>query len=347
MTSYVKGQPVKIENYECYFKQFAKAYQLTHGDTEIVNRVHSNHSLWEIREWLYDHLNTKHAATDETRRTYLNALKQLIKHDQCKNIDPTIRDAFVNRVTDEHHILSKRVKETESKNQLDPKEDKHWMSWDIIQQLLTSLETICDYDLSKSYDYKLWQQRLLLSMYVYQPAPLRQDYNNVILQWDADTNCIHEGQFYLRRDKVSNSQGDTVIPLHPNIIRLLNTMEQKFPGRRYLITDLVDRAQPIDKPDKKKSRISALLDTIPRIDDPTEPSHLGVITIRSAYASAFLSDASHTENDILSVAKQMRTSKDMMRTYYRKIVTPPITNVSRLSQSPTLVVEFQESTTLE
>ena len=184
-------------------------------------------------------------------------------------------------------------------------------------------------------NYELAQKHLLLHMYTDMIAPLRLDFGSVYLLPESggtipSSNWIHlkDYVFYLGHDKVSYKIGGGNFFLPMKLVQIILDMEKKFPGRRYLLTDLTDRSKPLvdtqHDPTHKRALVK-LLKHIPLPNTDTVPSYLTVDSLRSSFVSYFytLYNSMPTMETQILIAQQMRTSVQQMQTSYYK------TNISR------------------
>lgn len=302
----------------------------------------------EVYTWLESYLeDEKSPLANESRRSYLNALKQIIRNTAPENIGA--------RLDQKIRLLSKKIFEIENDNRINPVEDKNWMPWEEILEILQGLE-----DNTKTEEesvklsmgkrkqnkdtgplpvkrYQTWQQRLLLSMYVYQPAPLRHNYSCVLFLPDIDpaedpfvkTNYIYEhrntGEWWLHlgKDKVIDSHGPVDILVDSKIRLIIETMLGLFGPRKYLLTHSRKLDFPLEATESQpvKNNTIRLLASIPHPKKDWSHSNICLFTLRSSKATHFLSDPNRSENEIAVFAKQMRTSVMMLRSYYKKITT--------------------------
>src|SRR3990167_5762188 len=167
------------KKYAWYHSRFLDLYYLEH-------KVRAT-SLYEIREWVHGYLIQKpNGWTNETVRTYLNALVQLVREEvKFTGKEERLSSSFLAEIRHERHVLTKRVYAELKENF--PRPGERVFTWAQIQGILVNLEQETEtwanslFPPKNSYYYRKWQQRLLLSMYVYQECPLRADYHKVWL----------------------------------------------------------------------------------------------------------------------------------------------------------------------
>lgn len=274
----------------------------------------------------------------ETKRTYLNALKQLLRIEYEKQIVPPEESnrwlQVIEQVSEQHSMATNETLRSEKDNALkNSGRDTRWIPWNEILAIFDSLAHRCE---ENPLNYRLAQMRLMLAMYVWQPAPLRLNYSCVRLFPDEaerrvldehghnyvyEDNESHRMRFQLNDDKVVQSRGSVTIDVDERLSSIIRSMERHFGYRRYLLTHPTDYTKPLDQDSGQKAATIRMLASIP-VKDEERPAQLSVCSIRSAFVTRFL-EQNPSENAIEQVAREMRTSVPMMRIYYRKIVTHP------------------------
>lgn len=318
------------KTYGWYHSRFLDIYHL--ATNENAN------SLFEIREWMHDYLNqtpVPNGWTAETVRTYMNALVQLVKDeaDFLGGDAPSLVIPILKELRSERHVLTKRLYHELKENK--PAPNERTFSW---QQILDTLDFIeretenwaqAIVPSKTAYFYRKWQQRLLLSMYVYQECPLRSDYSKVWLSpvdpIPEEDNYIRDGIFYLQTDKVVQYKGRARYPMNERNLVLINRMEHYFGPRSFLITDNKHYDKPIDETGYQavKSNCRSLLADI---HDPNSGKkyRLGVNAIRSAFISEYMANPFHSVADWERMAIKMRNSRTEWEMYYRRVPTEEI-----------------------
>lgn len=218
----------------------------------------------------------------------------------------------------------------EQNNLLDGEnENKRWMKWEKITSILQELDIKCE---ASPGNYFLHQQRLLLSMYVYN-FPLRLDFGTVRLyiagEYTFDdvpetTNyiirCEQTGKLWLHvgKDKVSSKVPTVDILMDPTIDLILMDIIEKFGYRMFLLTENTNLLNPLEQRDAvHKTKLAWMLKSIPMEGGK---SMLTVDTIRSARTTfEFTGSDQMSRNQKIFMADKMRTSVDMLEKSYVKV----------------------------
>lgn len=335
-----KRPKASYEYHRSYLIQFWKR---KHNEEVMQGRTEELHWVDVPRTWLVQapfllqQIQQHRTWAVETKRTYVNALKQILRLEAEKNdLKPDDQMALldvIQQVSQSHAALTSETLRSEKDNLLHNEgRDSRWMPWSDIVALAPGLERRIDQ--KQLHVYQLRQMLLLLRLYTLQPAPLRLNYGAARL-FPSDAECAtleasNENyvtrlaggcyRFHLNHDKVAGSRGTTVIPLHETICRQIDELESLYGYRRYLLTQNSNLLKPLDEPGRLRTGSTQMLAAIP-VPSEERPSLLNVCTIRSAFATHFL-DQAPSENAVETMAAAMRTSPAMMRVYYRKIVTP-------------------------
>ena len=257
--------------------------------------------------------------TDQyTRSTKIRDLGSLVRLCRANGLETL--DPWHGTLVDTISKLSAEESDHISKNQLD-RSDQHWRSWDSIESLLASLDSAV---VAAPDVYRQQQQRLLLQLYVYHPpwrhnfhhvpivtTPLEPHQNYIQKQLDGKWNM------HLGYDKTVDVYGPEDRVLDDRIGVTLDDLETRFGPRAYLLTRSGDRTQPLDECQPIHCRPHRLLSTIPNADGT--PSGLKVDLLRSAYATRHNALADRSLADKQQLARSMRTSHQMIETYYYKI----------------------------
>lgn len=315
------------KKYAWFHSRFLDLYYLEH-------RIRVS-SLYEIREWMHAYLmKCPNGWTDETVRTYLNALVQLVREEARFIGKEAVEDKpFLDTIRHERHVLTKRMRSELQENL--PRENERVFTWSQIEDLLTNLERETELwagvlsPPKTPFYYRKWQQRILLSMYVYQECPLRADYHKVWLLGPTDPNpevdtdnFIRDGVFYLQYDKVVQYKGRASYALDSRNLVLIDRVAAYFGPRKFLITCNHNPNKPIDETGyaATKTNSRSLMSDIHEVDS-AKKSHLGVNAIRSAFITAYLADPTHSVADWGRMAAKMRNSVIEWELYYRRIPT--------------------------
>ncbi len=258
-----------------------------------------------------------HHHTHDTTRTYLSHLKQLALLHGLPLHEP--ENALLNEkfrlALKDHHNEAQLI---ESNNTLDSKMDEHWRTWEDIHGLYAAL--LQKRDLFPA-DYKLAQQCLLMSLYLFVP-PLRMNYGNAAMfprePLDEDNYVFLRDDacwFHLGQDKVSDSHGSMEFPLPKEAMENLQCIETRFGLRPFLLT-LCKHTQKALFSRRAGAMYAQLLSTIPDLQG--NPSHLRVFHFRSAKITHFIHEQ-HSVAEEQALAKSMRTSHSYFQSHYRKI----------------------------
>ena len=331
--------PIKNgKKYTFHRTKFVRLWNQFHPENSIESEEDLRNE--EVYRWLEGYIeDEKTPLANETKRSYLNALKQIIK----ENVDDSVKLRFDQKIS----TLSKKIIEVENNNRLNPVEDNYWMEWAEVLSILKGLEALTKEEESsvkklgkreKSRQWspkrhRLWQQRLLLSLYVNQPVPLRHNYSHVLFMpanipdSESKINYIFENPdkgewiFHLGNDKVIQSHGPLDIPIEPENRQIIEIMLALFGPRKFLLTSDRDLEKPLEACEAQpvKHNTIRLLSSIPHPQKEWKPSHLGLFTLRSAKATHFLNEPNRSENEVAEFARRMRTSVLMLRSYYKKI----------------------------
>lgn len=308
---------------------------------QVVNANHWNpnkSSKWLSRPDIWRKLMSYYIKLDrasETRRSYLNALRQLALH---HGMVPGC--AFDQELLRHTLSLTREFRDREAKNQPD-ETDGHVFTPDELQSMMDDLTheieaPIKQYKIgsrSVSMDstrYQLHQQRILLGMYLYHPV-LRQNYGHVQL-WDTDKspNYIIKSKsspsgamVHIGHDKVSSKYGAAVFPLDERILGFLDDLHDAFPSdppREWLLTQRYNRTLPlVPSPNSLQSESARKL--LASIKLNGEPSGLNVCQLRVTAASEFYQSPKSQEEE-RQMASAMRTSTGVMRQSYHKLDRP-------------------------
>jgi len=255
--------------------------------------------------------------SNETRKTYLNALKQLgcdqFSVNGLKLLDASLRS------------FRTLIMEKELQNECDDVEDANWLPWKDIVRLYDDFT--CRMFVSSGEDpYDVWQCYLLFSLYVLQP-PLRHNFGHVLLNpppsgiqyphltsyidLDAETPFI-----YVSYDKVFPTYGAYSISLDPTLVMVIQAINSKFEDRKYLLTKPSNPSEALETSDyvPQKTNTNRLWKRLSQLVGHP----LNLCMLRSSYATYVL-DQTHSEAELLQIARCMRTSVGVMRSYYKKI----------------------------
>jgi len=181
-----------------------------------------------------------------------------------------------------------------------------------------------------STQYQEHQRRLLLSMYMYHPV-IRDDYGTVHMHPDDPVDAMNylyirgnDHVIHIGTDKVSRIMGSHEFVVHPTVVKFIQEIQSLTPStpRRFLLTPVDNLEAPLAPVvstvggARKSSGAFRLLASIH--GDNGVPARLTVGTLRVAAATAFLSKP-HSEQEVEEFARQMRTSKTILRRYYQKL----------------------------
>jgi hypothetical protein len=259
--------------------------------------------------------------TAETRKSYLNALKQLgrdqLSADGLRTLDAQIRDFRV------------QIKDLETRNECNDTDDAHWIPWTEVTKLFDQF-TIRMYEQCQEDPYDVWQCYLLFALYCLQP-PLRNNYSCVfmtppkmpleLLDLTSYVDLsVPEPFIHIGHDKVSHIYGTCNIPLDPALVIVIQGLEKKFGPRKYLLTLNTCPRLPLEESNirTQKTNTARLWTRLSELVGHP----LNVCMLRSSYATWFLGLPNIPESDVIKAAGCMRTSTDTLRVNYRKVKGP-------------------------
>jgi hypothetical protein len=285
-------------------------------------------TICPIQEYIFKRIKETQIWCNETKKTYANSLKQIIKYQSTPDqlLD---RTEFIKKLGDycsQHALLALTEKRD---NTLDYKADKNWITWENIQNIYSNLsELIKKAEIETKSQvklFKLYQQRLLLGMYVNHP-PLRLNYGEVLLNYTPNTEINETNNknwisfdyiCNITNDKVAFFKGPCKFNLHQETINQIKEIQLKFGKSPYLLSKLKNRNEPLDANDSICKRLTAnLLKSIPMLDGKN--SNLCIFIIRSARVTKFMSEG-HSTNEEEEFAEKMRTNTRCFYSHYRKI----------------------------
>lgn len=318
------------------FENFAEKYVQAHHLQEIVPVPTAADLILDetVRnEWYNEIINPLRNVTDSTIITDLNKWKKFAIESGVSPDDP-----LFGKIQTENKLKRKNIISNEKLNKLDGT-DKYYHDWD---EILDMYENLVDLTTSPNFTYTQWQQRLLLSFYIFHP-PIRHNFSHCLLYpepipSDIYTNYIFKNEqdesiFHLGYDKVcfdsvdsisnrliSSGKGPSEWKLHENVVSNISQIETLFGPRKYLLTQNFKKTHPLEKSLQTPTLDNTLylLKTIP-MKGTQEKSNLNLFCIRSAYFTNLQKNGEMSEAALELIAKQMRTSLKQLRLYYKKI----------------------------
>lgn len=331
-----KMPKISYEYHRSYLIKFCerkRREETAKGRTEEFQWLESPIGWLDQSEFILQAILTHPSWTLETKRTYTNALKQILRNEYEQKELPAEREseflAAIAHIGSAHSQLSAETLRSEKNNALrNDGRDLRWMPWTTITEIAKALSSRYNTDPT---NYRLAQMDLLLSLYVDCAAPLRLNYGCVrLFPADDERKMLDEHElnyvfrnsdghdtFCLNHDKLIGSRGATRIELPNEITERIKNLEARFGHRRYLLTHPKNVTEPLDQPHSRCNGSMQLLAAIPMVNEE-RASLLNVCTIRSAFATKFL-ESLPSENQVEQMAVAMRTSPQMLRIYYRKI----------------------------